>query len=62
MGIKYLQDGKTDEELMSMGKIAWRRYLLNRVRRLEIIVAAGIIANFMDLKLDAILEILAGLL
>lgn len=60
MGIKYLQDGKTDEELMSMEKVEWRRYLLNRIRRIEVIVAAGIIANFMNLKLDAVLEFISG--
>lgn len=59
MGIKYLQNGKTDEELMGMEKVEWRRYLLNRIRRIELIVAAGIIANFMDLKLEAILKLLA---
>ncbi len=59
MGLKYLQDGKTDEELMQMGKADWRKYLLNRIRRIEIIVGAGIIANFMDLKLEAILKLLA---
>ena len=62
MGLKYLQDGKTDAELMSMEKVAWRRYLLNRIRRIEIIVGAGIIANFMDLKLEAVLQFLADFL
>lgn len=61
LGLKYLQNGKTDQELMDMEKVDWRRYLLNRIRRIELIVAAGIIAEFMDLKFDTLLEIIQSL-
>jgi len=56
--LKYFIDGKTEEELMEMEKSGWRKYLLTRVRRLEVFVGAGILANFLDLKLEVLLELL----